>query len=121
MEKHKAWPDLLREHRDAAVAASTGDIPSVRHRVQHAWRYAWWTVLHSGKESTRKAVKIENNMIYWANKTDCVLGGALTLGPRETVALAALIITHLYAVSSRQRSYGRLRCDEKKNKKSKEV
>ena len=50
---------------DAAVAASTGDIPSVRHRVQHAWRYAWWTVLHSGKESTRKAVKIENNMIYW--------------------------------------------------------
>ena len=24
MEKHKAWPDLLREHRDAAVAASTG-------------------------------------------------------------------------------------------------
>ncbi len=64
-EKHKAWPDLLREHRDAAVAASTGDIPSVRHRVQHAWRYAWWTVLHSGKESTRKAVKIENNMIYW--------------------------------------------------------
>lgn len=26
MEKHKAWPDLLREHRDAAVAASTGDI-----------------------------------------------------------------------------------------------
>ena len=37
MEKHKAWPDLLREHRDAAVAASTGDIPSVRHRVQHAW------------------------------------------------------------------------------------
>ena len=68
MEKHKAWPDLLREHRDAAVAASTGDIPSVRHRVQHAWRYAWWTVLHSGKESTRKAVKIENNMIYWGKQ-----------------------------------------------------
>ncbi len=55
-------------HRDAAVAASTGDIPSVRHRVQHAWRYAWWTVLHSGKESTRKAVKIENNMIYWGKR-----------------------------------------------------
>lgn len=53
------------EDRDVAVAASTGDIPSVRHRVQHAWRYAWWTVLHSGKESSRKAVKIENNMIYW--------------------------------------------------------
>ena len=68
VEKHKAWPDLLREHRDAAVAASTGDIPSVRHRVQHAWRYAWWTVLHSGKESTRKAVKIENNMIYWGKR-----------------------------------------------------
>lgn len=55
-------------YRDAAVAASTGDIPSVRHRVQHAWRYAWWTVLHSGKESTRKAVKIENNMIYWGKR-----------------------------------------------------
>ena len=50
MEKHIAWPDLLREHRDAAVAASTGDIPSVSHRVQHAWRYAWWTVLQVGKK-----------------------------------------------------------------------
>ena len=58
----------LIAYRDAAVAASTGDIPSVRHRVQHAWRYAWWTVLHSGKESTRKAVKIENNMIYWGKR-----------------------------------------------------
>lgn len=37
-------------YRDAAVAASTGDIPSVRHRVQHAWRYAWWTVLQVGKK-----------------------------------------------------------------------
>lgn len=59
---------LTHQYRDAAVAASTGDIPSVRHRVQHAWRYAWWTVLHSGKESTRKAVKIENNMIYWGKR-----------------------------------------------------
>ena len=39
-----------------------------------------------------------------ANETDCVSGGALTLWPWKTVALAALIITHLYAVSSRQRS-----------------
>ena len=37
-------------YRDAAVAASTGDIPSVGHRVQHAWRYAWWTVLQVGKK-----------------------------------------------------------------------
>ena len=51
-----------------ACAIACGDIPSVRHRVQHAWRYAWWTVLHSGKESTRKAVKIENNMIYWGKQ-----------------------------------------------------
>lgn len=35
-----------------------------------------------------------------------------TLELRETVALTALIITHLYAVSSRQRSNDRLRCEE---------
>lgn len=74
MDKSKVQFDFLCNkkktgaYRDAAVAASTGDIPSVRHRVQHAWRYAWWTVLHSGKESTRKAVKIENNMIYWGKR-----------------------------------------------------
>ena len=44
-------------------------------------------------------------MIYWGKQ-------ALTLGPREAVALATLIITHLYAVSSRQRSRDRLRCEE---------
>lgn len=65
---HRLKEDGYKVYRDAAVAASTGDIPSVRHRVQHAWRYAWWTVLHSGKESTRKAVKIENNMIYWGKR-----------------------------------------------------
>jgi hypothetical protein len=44
-------------------------------------------------------------MIYWgANGTGCVSGGTLPLGPRETVALAALISTHLYAVSSRYKS-----------------
>nr|DAZ17806.1 MAG TPA: hypothetical protein [Caudoviricetes sp.] len=35
-------------------------------------------------------------MIYWGKR-------ALTLGPRWIVALAALIITHLYVVSSGQR------------------
>lgn len=40
----------------------------------------------------------------------------MTLGPRETVALAALIITHLYAVSSRQRSKDWLRCEELQKK-----
>ena len=50
------------------------------------------------------------------NETDCVSGGTLTLGPRETVALAALIITHLYAVSSRQQSKDWLRCEELQKK-----
>ena len=50
MEKHEAWTDLLHENRDVAVAATTGHIPGIRHRVQHAWRYAWWTVLQVGKK-----------------------------------------------------------------------
>ena len=51
-------------------------------------------------------------MIYWGKR-------ALTLGPRETVALTALIVTHLYAVSSRQQSYDWLRCEEESGKMGK--
>lgn len=65
MEKYEAWTDLLCEHRDAAAAVTAGYIPSVRHRVQHTWRYAGRGSVLGGQESTRKAVKIRNNMIYW--------------------------------------------------------
>lgn len=65
MEKHKAWTNLLRKHRDAAIAVAAGNIPSFRHRVQHAWRNAGRSSVLGDQESTRKAVKIGNNMIYW--------------------------------------------------------
>lgn len=65
MEKHNARTDLLREHRDAAIAAAAGYIPGLRHRVQHAWWYAGRNSVLGSRESSRKAVKIRNNMIYW--------------------------------------------------------
>ena len=65
MEKHEAWTDLLHEHRDVAVAATTGHIPGIRHRVQHAWWYAGRNSVLGSKKSIRKAVKIGNNIIYW--------------------------------------------------------
>lgn len=64
MEKHKTWVCVFCEHRDVAVVAATGNIPSVRYRVQHAERYAGRTGISGSQESSRKAVKIRNNMIY---------------------------------------------------------
>lgn len=105
MEKHKAWTDLFCEHRDAAIAAAAGHIPSVRHRIQHAWRDAWWSSISGSKESTRKAVKIENNMIYWGKR---VCPDSRATGDRGS---CCSITTHLYAVSSRQQSNDWLRCN----------
>lgn len=68
LEVNDKLVDLLCEHRDAAVAVATGDISSVRYRVQHAWRYAGRSSVLGSKESTRKAVKIRNNMIYWGKR-----------------------------------------------------
>lgn len=95
MEQHKNRLCVLGEHRDAAVTIATRHVPGIRHRVQHSRRIAGRSSVHWHKESSRKTVKIRIDVIYWGKR-------ALTLGPRETVALAALIVTHLYAVSSRQ-------------------
>ena len=76
MEKHKAWAVLFCKHRDVAIAAASGYIPGVRHRVQHAWWNARWTGIFGSKESSRKGVKIRNNMIYWG-KQDVALGNAI--------------------------------------------
>ena len=48
---------LLDKHRDVTVVASLGNVPSLRHRVQHVRWYAGWIDVLCSDEGKKTSVK----------------------------------------------------------------
>ena len=91
---------LFDKHRDAAIIVSFGNIPAIRHFLQHSRRSARRFIVLCSDEGQKASVKLDEIVIYWERKLPTLL----------------VLITHLFVVSSRQRSknqgFGdRLRCE----------
>lgn len=56
---------LFGGNRDAAVIASSGDVPAVRHLLQHSRWNDWRIDILCGDEGKKASVKLDEIVIYW--------------------------------------------------------
>ena len=53
------------KHRDAAIIASLGNVPAIRHLLQHSRRSARWINVLCSDGSKKTSVKLNEVVIYW--------------------------------------------------------
>ena len=63
--KRKDSVYLFDKHRDAAIIASLGYIPAIRHLLQHSRRSARRIDVLCGDEGKKASVKLDEIVIYW--------------------------------------------------------
>ena len=63
--KRKDSVRLLDKHRDAAIIAPIGNVPAIRHLLQHIRRSARRIDVLCGDEGKKASVKLDEIVIYW--------------------------------------------------------
>ncbi len=63
--KRKGSIHFFNRHRDAAIIASIGNVPAIRHILQHSWRSARRIDVLCGDEGKKASVKLDEIVIYW--------------------------------------------------------
>ena len=56
---------LFDKHRNAAIIASFGNVPAIRHFLQHSRRSARRIDVLCGDEGKKASVKWDEIVIYW--------------------------------------------------------
>ena len=63
--KRKGSIHFFDRHRDAAIIASIGNVPAIRHILQHSRRSARRIDVLCGDEGKKASVKLDEIVIYW--------------------------------------------------------
>ena len=63
--KRKGSIHFFDRHRDAAIIASIGNVPAIRHILQHSRRSARRIDVLCGDEGKKASVKLAEIVIYW--------------------------------------------------------
>ena len=63
--KRKGSIHFFDRHRDAAIIASIGNVPAIRHILQHSRRSARRIDVLCGDEDKKASVKLDEIVIYW--------------------------------------------------------